>query len=289
MVTAPVMRVVIVDDESLGRDVLRLRIEDIPDVEVIGEAGGGAEAIELILSTRPDLVFLDVRMPDIEGLAVLETISRQYLPMVVFVTAYDEHAVRAFELNALDYLLKPVSPRRLIAALDRARQLMAQAELAGAHERIASLLDSRELEGIRGTGIAPGPPPVPQSTSLGTPASAFVSGRRTFEGAGPMLRLVVRDGEDYLLVAVSEVEAFEAAGNYVRIVRKGERYLVRGTLIDFERRLDPAVFARIHRSTIVSVPHIERVTPEPHGDFTVRMRSGLVYRMSRHYRKAVLP
>lgn len=273
----PVMRVVIVDDEPLGRDVLRLRIEDLPDVEVIGEADGGAQAIDLILATRPDLVFLDVRMPDIEGLAVLEAVSRQYLPMVVFVTAYDEHAVRAFELNALDYLLKPVAPRRLVAALDRARQKMARAELAGAHERIASLLDARELEVGRGTGI------------VGDQQAESPSADRAPVGEPNLRRLVVRDREDYLLVSVSDVEAFQAAGNYVRVVTSSQQHLVRGTLIDFERRLDTTEFARVHRSTIVSVTRIDRVTPEPHGDFTIRMKGGNTYRMSRHYRRAVLP
>lgn len=262
------LRVIIVDDEELGREVLRLRLESVPDVEIIGEASHGKEAVELILALRPDLVFLDVQMPELDGLGVLEAVAPEYLPAVVFVTAHDEYAIRAFEHHALDYLLKPVSPRRLLAALERARVHLMQQEVADVHARVASLLDQRELQSARGTG--PGP-------DLGT------------ENGEPLRRIVVRDDEDYRLVKTSDVDAFEAAGNYVRIALPDESFLVRGTLAEYERSLDPRTFTRIHRSTIVNVDRIDRVTPQLHGDFVVTLHGGRQYRMSRSFRDRVLP
>ena len=264
-----VMRVLIVDDEELGRDVLRVRIEDMPDIEIIGEAADGEQAVREILRLRPDLVFLDVRMPGMDGIEVLEAVAREYLPAVVFVTAHDDYAIRAFELHALDYLLKPVSMRRLMAALDRARTRRATDRLAETHARVAALLDDREMEAATGTGPTP------------TPAAA------TDDEA--IRRIVVREGDDYVLLPVRDIDAIEAAGNYVRVVLRDQAYLVRGTLTEYERRLDGDVFARVHRSTIVNLERIERVIPEPHGDFTISLDGGRRYRMSRSYRRRVLP
>lgn len=262
------LRVLVVDDEELGREVLRLRLDAVPDVEIIGEAADGVQAVEQILGLRPDLVFLDVQMPGLDGLGVLERVSAEYLPAVVFVTAHDDYAIQAFEHHALDYLLKPVTPRRLLAALERARVHLMQREVADVHARVASLLDQKELNAARGTG--PGPLP-----AAGTEET--------------LRRIVVRDDEDYRIVKVSDVDAFEAAGNYVRIALPQESYLVRGTLSEYERSLDPGSFARIHRSTIVNVDRIDRVTPQLHGDFVVTLHGGKQYRMSRSFRDRVLP
>lgn len=263
------MRVVIVDDEELGRDVLRTRLEAVPDVEIIGEAADGMEAVETITSLRPDLVFLDIRMPRLNGLDVLRRVAETYLPQVVFVTAFDEHAVQAFELHAIDYLLKPVVPARLLKALERARANHAQRELGETHRRLAALLDAEER------------PPVPEA-----------SGRvEAVDGAAarPARRLVVRDDGDYVLVRTSDIDAIEAAGNYVRLVLGREVHLVRGTLSDFERRLDPEGFVRIHRSTLVNVDRVVRVSPQVHGDYTVTLEGGRTYRMSRNFKDRLLP
>ena len=266
--TEGLLRVLIVDDEELGREVLRVRLEAVPDIEIIGEAADGKEAASMILGLRPDLVLLDVQMPGLDGLSVLEAVAGEYLPAVIFVTAHDDYAIRAFELHALDYLLKPVAPRRLLAALERARVQRARQEVADVHARVASLLDGKDMVAARGTG--PGP-----TASAG-------------EG-DPLRRIVVRDDEDYRIVKVADVDAFEAAGNYVRIALPDATYLIRGTLTEYERTLDPRAFARIHRSTIVNVDRIDRVTPQLHGDFTVTLDGGKQYRMSRSYRDRVLP
>lgn len=268
------LRTVIVDDEALGRDVLRLRIEDMPDIEIIGEAESGDEAVDMILKLRPDLVFLDIQMAGMDGLEVLEAVSREYLPAVIFVTAHDEHAIRAFELHALDYLLKPVNARRLMDALSRARSHLARQQAADIHARVASLLDQREMRAAHGTG--PGP-----------------RGSDTAEGeaveAGALRRIIVRDGEDYRIVRAEDIDAFEAAGNHVRLALSDQSHLVRGTLTEFERTLDGEAFVRIHRSTIVNLDRIDRVTPQLHGDFVVTLHGGRKYRMSRSYRSRVLP
>ncbi len=127
------MRVLIVDDEELGREVLRARLEAVPDVEIIGESADGKDAVAKILGLRPDLVLLDVQMPGLDGLGVLEAVAEEYLPGVIFVTAHDDYAIKAFELHALDYLLKPVAPRRLLAALERARVQRVRQEVADVH------------------------------------------------------------------------------------------------------------------------------------------------------------
>lgn len=266
--TSGLLRVLLVDDEELGRDVLRIRIEDVPDVEIIGEACDGPEAVEKILALRPDLVFLDVQMPGMSGLEVLDAVSQEYLPAVVFVTAHDEFALPAFEHHALDYLLKPVAARRLTAALERARTHLARREVADVHARVAHLLDAREMSAAGGTGPSPDSGP---------------------EASGCMRRIVVRDGEDFRLVRVDDVDAFEAAGNYVRIALPDTTWLVRGTLTEYEDRLDPAFFVRIHRSTLVNIDRVDRISPQLHGDFVVTLKSGRSYRMSRTHRHKVLP
>ncbi len=265
------MRVLIVDDEEPGRDVLRSRLGLVPDIEIIGEAGDGVEAVEMITSLRPDLVFLDIRMPRKSGLDVLREVAETWLPQVVFVTAYDEHALHAFELHAVDYLLKPIAPARLLKTLDRVRANHAQRELTEVHRRLAGFLDAEEgLPAARGSGTAPiaGPPREP--------------GR-------PVRRIVVRDEGDYLLIRTADIDALEAAGNYVRIVRGGRSHLVRGTLAEFEKSLDPEGFVRIHRSTLVNADRVHRVSPQVHGDFTVTLEGGRTYRMSRNFRDRLLP
>jgi two-component system LytT family response regulator len=268
VVVESLMRVVVVDDEEPGRDVLRARLGLVPDIEIIGEASDGIEAVELITSLRPDLVFLDIRMPGMSGLEVLRAVSRTYLPQVVFVTAYDEHALHAFELHAVDYLLKPVAPARLLAAIERARANHAQRELSEAHARLARLLDADE----RAPAVA------------AVPAAAPAHG-----GDRPVRRIVVREEGDWVLLRTCDIDALEAAGNYVRIVLGNRVQLVRGTLAEYERRLDPDGFIRIHRSTLVNADRVQRVSPQLHGDFTVTLEGGRTYRMSRTFKDRLLP
>lgn len=251
------IRTLVVDDEPLARHGVRLRLEREPDVAIVGEAADGPAAIEAIRTLRPELVFLDVQMPGLDGFQVLERVAGDHLPMVVFVTAHEAHAVQAFEVHAIDYLLKPYTDARFGEALRRARTELARGDASPERERIAALLDRVRAEGA------------------GAPAYPA--------------RFTVRERDRILLVRADAIEAVRAAGNYVELVAAGRRHLMRETLADMERRLDPSRFARIHRSTIVHVDRVREIRPDPHGDCDVVMESGDVHRMSRAYRGRLLP
>lgn len=252
------IRTLIVDDEPLARDGLRVRLQRESDVEIIGEAGDGPGAVEAIRSLHPDLVFLDIQMPGMGGFEILEQVAAEHLPIVVFVTAHDEHALRAFDVHALDYLLKPVADDRFLESLRRARAALdAETPAAGMRERLAGALDAQ--------------------AAAATAASPAV-----------IRRFVVKERGRYLLVPAEEVSWIGAAGNYAEIHARGGAYLVRATIADLAARLDPARFARIHRSTIVQIDRIREIIPEWHGDFDVVMEDGTTLRMSRGFRDRLL-
>jgi len=261
------IRTLIVDDEPLARTGLRVRLANEPDVTVVGEAADGPTAIEAIRSLTPDLLFLDIQMPGMDGFEVIDLVAMEHLPLVVFVTAHDEHAIHAFEVHALDYLLKPVSEARFTEAMRRARAALAPDAATAAdtaHARLATALDWRDAERNAGHNAALAQSP-------------------------PLHRFVVKDRGRYLFVRADEVEWIEAAGNYAEIHARGTAYLVRATIADLTARLDPDRFARIHRSTIVQIDRIREIVPEWHGDFKVVLESGTTLRMSRGFRDRLLP
>jgi two-component system, LytTR family, response regulator len=242
------IRALIVDDEPLGRDGVRVRLAAQDDVEVVGEATDGLEAVDKILRLRPDLVFLDVQMPEIDGFEVLARVAGEHLPAVVFVSAYDRFAIKAFEIHALDYLLKPYSGPRFDEALRRVRHELGRAERE-MPRRLAALLESR--------------------------------------GRSPLARFVVHDRDRFLLLPAHEVEWIEAAGNYVEIHARGKSFLARHTMKDLEARLDARRFARIHRSVIVAIERVRQVVMGSGGDYEVTLEGGRVLPMSRTYRGAL--
>jgi len=252
------IRALIVDDERLARRALRVRLEREPDVQIVGEAAEGFQAADAIRSLRPDLVFLDVQMPGLNGFEVLERTAEQHLPMIVFVTAYDVHVLRAFEVHALDYLLKPYSESRFSESLRRART---------------------ELE--RGGSFT-------ERHKLGTLLEEFESARSGEHPAPYPRRLAVRESDRIVLVRTVDIDAVEAAGNYVMVVEKGRKHLLRMTLAEVEAQLDPARFVRIHRSTILNADHVHEIRVDPHGDCEVLLESGLMYRVSRAHRDRLL-
>ena len=239
------IRALIVDDEPLARERLRTLLAREPDVTLVGEAGDGAAAVRAILEHRPDLVFLDVQMPEIDGFDVLEAVADAPAPAVIFATAFDRHALRAFEVHAIDYLLKPFDRARFAAALDRARVELARGEAAA--PRLLAM-----LKGL----------------------SAHRPGAR---------RLVVRDGGRVFFLPVDEVDWIEAAGNYVRLHAGAVQHLVRETMKSLAERLDPAVFARVHRSAIVNVDRIREMRAGFHGEYEIVLRSGARLQSSRGY------
>jgi two-component system LytT family response regulator len=238
----------IVDDEPLARENLRRLLAREGGVEVVAEAGDADAATALVRSTRPDLLLLDVRIRDGNGFEVLDRVEPDERPAVIFVSAHDEHAVRAFSVRAVDYLLKPIEPHRLRSALERARDHVALARRQAVEER---RLDAP------GVGAA----------------------------GAPLARFVVRSVGKILLVDVVDIDWIEAAGNYVRLHHGGESHLLRETMTAVEGRLDPRRFVRIHRSTIVNLTRIRELRHILHGDYSVVLRDGTRLTMSRGYRE----
>ena len=243
------LRVIVVDDEPPARARLRRFLKAVPGVELIAECGDGASAVQAIETHGPDLVLLDVQMPELDGFEVLGALDSPKLPAVIFVTAFDKYAVRAFEVHALDYVVKPVEEDRLRAALAHARQRIAEHRSATAG--LADLL--RELK----------------------------------SGRGHLTRVPVRSEGTIKVIELTDVDWLSAADNYVTLHAGRHEYLVRDTIAGLERRLDPASFVRIHRSTIVRLDRIAELMPDAHGDFTIRLKDGTRLDMSRTYRASV--
>ena len=240
------LRVLIVDDEPLARRGLVVRLERMSGIEIVAEASSGEEAIEAIDGSKPDVVLLDVQMPELDGFDVVDAIGVDAMPITIFVTAHDAHAIRAFEANALDYLLKPVDDERFVRAIERARQRVAE---RGAHEKIASL-------------------------------GGMLSGRKE-------PRIALRDRGRIIVLPHTDVDWIAAEGDYVRVFAKGRGYLVRHTMTAMEARLDPAAFARIHRSTIVNVARVREIRPQGDREYLVVLTDGTRLKMSRGYREAL--
>ena len=246
------IRALIVDDMLLARNRVRRHLEEEADVEIVGEAPGGREAIDAIRELKPDLVFLDVQMPEIGGIEVLEAVGPGAVPAVIFVTAYDQFALRAFEMHALDYLLKPFDAERFRAAVARARTQISSAAKAATAGKLRALLED-----------------------LGVTAKY-------------PRRLVIKADGRTVFLPVDEIDYIEAAGNYLRIQVGRESHMVRDKIGDMEQRLDPSSFARIHRSTIVNLERIKEMHPLFNGDQSVILRTGKTLTLSRTYREAVM-
>lgn len=240
------IRTLLADDEPLVRRGLHTLLAEEPDFVVVGEARDGGEALQQIQALAPDLVFLDVRMPELDGFEVLDALEVDPLPAVVFVTAHDEYAVRAFEVHAVDYVLKPFDAERFGETLRRIRQ------------RLATSRGSEATTGLL----------------------AALRAEREY-----LQRVLVRRGQRILFVAVEEVHWFEAANNYVRLHVGAHTHLIRHTIKGLERRLDPRRFARIHRSAIVNLEHVASLEPTPGGDYSIRLATGVSLTLSRGYRE----
>jgi two-component system LytT family response regulator len=248
-VTTPSLRVVLVDDEPLARQRLRGFLATHHDVEIVGEAGDGVSAVELIRATRPNLLFLDVKMPELDGFGVLRRLKGDGLPITIFVTAYDQYALRAFEVFALDYLLKPFRRARLDEALERARAIVARRDERALGESLRALLDH-----------------------LGA-------------GTAYLDRLTVRVGDRLVPVKVERIDWISAEDNYVRLHVGKTAYLLRETMNGLEAKLDPARFLRIHRATIVNVDRVRELRPWFHRDYKVVLEDGTEVVLSRTYRQ----
>jgi two-component system LytT family response regulator len=243
------LRVVIADDERPARAFLTGLLRRYADVQVLGEAMSGTEAVSMIEDLRPDLAFLDLQMPELDGLGVIRMLRRDRMPLVAFITAYDEYAVRAFELNALDYLLKPVEPARLRETIDRAHERLEHAELRPA-----------EIDRLKA---------VAEEAALGAP--------------GVFLRRIpVRRRDDIVIVPVDQIAAIVADGELLHLTTAAnERHTITYRLKDLEARLDPARFVRLSRGVLANVDLIRRISPMPGGTFVVTLKNNLQLPVSR--------
>lgn len=245
---SPLIRALVVDDEIHARRGMCSLLDEEGDFEVIGEAANGTEAVPAIRRLHPDIVFLDVAMPEHSGLDVIEEIGVQAMPPVVFITAYDRYAIQAFEANAVDYLLKPFSDARFREALRRARERVRKLREDHLEDRLERLLDSR------------------------TPADGLLE------------RFAVKVGERFRVFHADDIDWIEADEYYVKLHIGSSAYLVRQTLGSLERQLQPQRFARIHRSTIVNLDRVVALEPLFQGDMTVALSDGTRLRMSRRRR-----
>jgi two-component system LytT family response regulator len=248
MTNARRIRALVIDDERLARNFILEMLKEDEEVEIIGECLNGREAIEAIQTHAPDLIFLDVQMPEVGGFAVLEKLAKEKMPFVIFVTAYDQYAVRAFEVNALDFLLKPFDRKRFKIAWQKAK--------ARIQRERNELLDQRILSLLKGLKAEP----------------------------SYLERLVLKTNGRIFFLDTDEVDWIEAEGNYVSIHSGEKSYLLRDTISGLEVQLDPKKFLRIHRSAIVKLEKIQELQPLFHGDYRVTMRDGTQLTLSRNYR-----
>lgn len=274
------VRVLIVDDEALARQRVRRLLQNEADVEVVGEAETGHEAVAMIRELQPDLVCLDVQMPGLDGFGVLRELDGGHVPMILFVTAYDEHAQRAFDVHAVDYVLKPVDADRFRAAFDKARKQRANAVAA---ERLGELLDTVRR-------LADGSAPAEAAAALaggaaGAPAAASAAGGNA-NGRYASRILVKQDGRMFF-VKTTEIDWIEADRNYVKLHVGKTAHTIRERISHLEETLDPRLFARIHRSTIVNLNRVREMQQWFSGDYVVILEDGTRLRLSRHYRDRV--
>jgi two-component system LytT family response regulator len=239
------LRVITIDDEPLARERMSTLVRGSEELDLVGEAANGLEALDLITSLLPDLVFIDIEMPELSGFGVISALDPDRVPGVVFITAYEHYAIKAFEVGAIDYLSKPVLPERFAAAVGRAKERLLQRSA----EQKAALI-----------------------------ASAGAADRER----GKRSRFVVRRGNAHYFVPVEEVDWIDAADNYLQLHSGDRTHLWRGTMKDAEDQLDPAKFVRVHRSAIVAVDRITSITMS-NASYVIELRSGMRLRSSRNY------
>jgi len=242
------IRTLIIDDEPLARERVKRFLRDEDEIEIIGECTNGVDAVGAIKEKKPDLVFLDIQMPEKNGFEVIKSLSSKSLPTVIFVTAYDQYALQAFDVHALDYLLKPFTRERIHRAVVRAREQIDGKRYGKIDERLASLIADLKTE------------------------------KKYLE------RLVVKSTGRVFFLRVDEIDWIEAAGNYVKLHVGRETHMIRETMNGIEAKLDPDKFLRIHRSTVVHIDRIKELHPMFSGDYAVILRDGTELALSRNFR-----
>ena len=244
------MKVLIVDDEPLAREGLRLHLQEFEDLTIVGECSNGSEAVKAIESQKPDLVFLDIQMPKVNGFDVIEAVGPNKMPLVIFLTAFDEYAVKAFKVHALDYLLKPLDPEQLSMSIARARREHDKRDYSDRAQVMRALLNSDDPN--------------------------FQANNRH--------RIVVRNAGHVYFIQPAEIVWVEANGDYVTLHASDRNHLLRDTMQSMEKRLTGYGFRRIHRSTIVNLSYIVELIANENGDYQVVLKDKQALKLSRSYR-----
>lgn len=252
------IKTLIVDDEPLARQNIHLLLKKDPEIEMIGECGSGAEALKIIKERSPDLMFLDIQMPEVSGFDVLEKLNGVNIPVVVFVTAFDQYALKAFEVHAIDYLLKPFNDERFEKALKHAKAQVESMESNKFSQKLFSLLEDHGID-----------------RAAKTAAAKFLK------------RVMVKSAGRVIFLSVDDIEWISAEDYYVKLHTGKKSYLLRETMNDLEAQLDPDKFIRIHRSTIVGIERIKELHPHFNGDYMVVLNDGTELKLSRSRREQV--
>ncbi len=265
------IRALIVDDETLAREALLVLLNDDSEMEVIGECRNGKEAVATIREQAPDVVFLDIQMPEMDGFQVIEEVGVKRMPVTIFVTAFDKHALRAFEAHALDYLLKPFDHDRFDSTLQRAKTYVRQRKLGEIGESLFAMM---------------------QDVKLKTGESTSETQNRKPESAArqePIDRVVIKSGGRIYFLKTEEIDWVESAGDYLSLHSNSQAHLIRETMGDFYAKLNPRKFIRIHRSTIVNIERIKDIRPLFKGEYVITLTSGKRLKSSRGYRHELQP
>jgi two-component system LytT family response regulator len=257
------IRVIIVDDEPLAREGIRIRLKQQGDIEIVAECENGSQAIQAILLKQPDLVFLDIKMPKISGFDVVAAIAPKLMPLVIFVTAFDQHAIQAFRSNALDYLLKPVDNEEFIECLNRARSTLLKNKISERSLQLSQLLNDM------------GHP----TTKAITPSIAQLPMQ-----APALERLVIKSNGHVYLLKSDDIIWVEAQGDYVSVHTDKKSHLVRETMKNMEQRLTPQGFQRVHRSNIVNLAYVRELITLDSGDYQIILQDDTAVKLSRNYR-----
>jgi two-component system LytT family response regulator len=259
---------IIVDDEALSRRGIELRLKEVPDFEVIGQCGSGPEAIEAVRQDQPDVLFLDIQMPGMTGFEVLAALPQESLPVVIFVTAYDRYAIQAFEARAVDYVLKPIEERRFAAALERVREQLGARSVRAQRDRLMAVIAE-----VSGSG----------ELALD---DVLERGTRALVPREPAI-LPIRQGRETVRVPMAEIQWIDAAGDYMCIHAQGQTHILRGTMKELEGLLDPKLFQRVHRSTIVNLHQVRSLRAHMNGEYFLTLQGGHELKLSRTYRDKV--
>jgi two-component system LytT family response regulator len=260
-----ILKTLIVDDESLARRGLTHRLKNIADIEIVGEAQNGREALKLIREKAPDLVFLDIQMPGINGFEVVQQLDVESMPIILFLTAYDEYAVHAFEVNALDYILKPIDEERLHQVLEKVRSNLSEKRALKQKRLLLELVSQISGEKI---------------SSFAELEEKDIAGLTKKEPS----RLAIRDGGRTTWVNQDDIEWIDAAGDYMCVQALGTTYIMRKTMKQLEQELDESILQRIHRSTIVNVKLVREMESHINGEYFLTLDSGHRVKLSRTYK-----